>query len=652
LFVLTTILSSNSFSLAAAEQDRPYRRVVIPLENILIHGIPAANRSLFDAKEVMSVDGTKKLYFVARPLARELITELIKADYDVKIVSALPANVAPKLLNSITLPALGDRPLSQLVGFEPIDFQKPINVNNFSKDGKATLFVAWDGLTASPRDRVISLGPVYFIYPDFKVLEQHRIASGDLARYFPKTLAQWETERKKLGRLSIILREANQGSLGAFQDKLKELFAEDQLHLTRIGSQMLGGTFKPTQVRWDIDASGAKVVGCQNFETRHNKPLGSASLELCQAQLGVIHVFKKDIDQHKVLACERRTTDGKAVIAESMALDACMQDNSEIVFAWEGITKKTCRAFTKQGDEIKATGGENCSKHYSLYNQKARRWIVFAAFAGMDSLSEDQIFRLVINPPPTKDAPLRLYEPWNDQQDAHASYSRCLVNGFQTMKLAANGNNLANECRADTLYSWGDQAKIDALKKLIGNLPKWRPIKTLYTSRGPIATFAYGPIPIRIKLMPDVRFVKSDYVRCDFDAANHRNTIYFRNSGDYSDWTFCDPNVIHSWSHSTAEHYDEIVKDVRLHDSLRKRGQRLAGYIEIYDSRQSSNVFFNETIDGHLFALSTFLGYLAGLQTRIQKGMGEIFYNPTLSGKEMTRENHFKTAMPTHFNEM
>ena len=144
------------------------------------------------------------------------------------------------------------------------------------------------------------------------------------------------------------------------------------------------------------------------------------------------------------------------------------------------------------------------------------------------------------------------------------------------------------------------------------------PKGALYTSMSPVATYMYGEVPIRIKIRPKTSFVVD--VFCDEETPHkpcYRNLIY-------QDFTIYDANVIESWSFGTAEHYDEIVRDI-LRISSGKRG---IGYTQKAPYGSGLNRLFSfGGFDGHRSDEESLKKVLLEMIRMILNNEGRIYYS-------------------------
>ncbi|MNS82310.1 hypothetical protein D3C72_1160510 [compost metagenome] len=319
------------------------------------------------------------------------------------------------------------------------------------------------------------------------------------------------------------------------------------------------------------------------------------------------------------------------------------------------FNSKQCAAFTKDGNFIAFGAKKDCEKQFVVLVPQKNKYYFFKPFKGVEKLTQAQLFRTVITPPPTVQDPFRLYDPMDDEFHGGVPLMSCYDSRVrQTMNEDAKGQ-LERGCQPDTLYSWGTWEKVLALKQVMGNKGPWQKGRSFYASRGPITTFGYGDIPVRIKLKSGVKFKKGFlYLDCsNVNAEESKTTVYYRKDGEWSDWAFCDSNVVHSWSYGTKEHYDEMVKEFWRYKEVHAKSLSQIGIIEFYSPRfQDDDIFFNSTLDSRLvYSQARFTAVMGGLVKLIESGDEGIMFNPSVPSYERQRSIHFETRRPTFWND-
>jgi hypothetical protein len=233
----------------------------------------------------------------------------------------------------------------------------------------------------------------------------------------------------------------------------------------------------------------------------------------------------------------------------------------------------------------------------------------------------------------------------------------CRTNTFQTTAPDLFGG-LKKQCRPDTLYSWGDENKLNGFRRVLGNSAWPDKMRTLFLARSPISTFGYGPIPLRIKLMPGVKFKRDNEKSTCEGLPEEATTVFYRRDGVWSDWVICSPAVIHSWSVWTQSHYEEIQIGFDAH----KNGDDVDYYSKFQFDKKNifSPNYFPPSLDGKAhdilnhdgkdFREITFNEYIENILKNVIENKGEIFFNPTLRPHDKTPECHFRTMHPIYFN--
>ncbi|MGK5085693.1 hypothetical protein WDW37_20585 [Bdellovibrionota bacterium FG-1] len=251
---------------------------------------------------------------------------------------------------------------------------------------------------------------------------------------------------------------------------------------------------------------------------------------------------------------------------------------------------------------------------------------------------------------PTLEDPVQLFLPADAIGDEGLDLSTCISGPGHPglpdhdvwQKMSADP-----KCRPDTLYSWGTSGKLGNLQQAMGEATPWASeMGDLFLARAPISTFAYGPIPIRVKLKAGVQFFGGVGLGC-YGTDDIKNTVFYRNDGMYSDWAICSPSVIHSWSFAQPEHYDEMVLD---YQGLKKH---LPLSVDFYAFQQyeAGTYFYGGNFDGYtVFTEEMFMRKLVGILKDTLDQVGHIYYNPGIPPSEMTRAKHFETDHPVYFN--
>lgn len=201
-------------------------------------------------------------------------------------------------------------------------------------------------------------------------------------------------------------------------------------------------------------------------------------------------------------------------------------------------------------------------------------------------------------------------------------------------------NNFYSDCNPDVLYSWGPEIK---LKKIVLELKdeyiwgsKLNGTRGVWATISPVSSYAYGPIPIRLKLKKSAKFS---------ETGSSWTITNFAARGVLVDYFIPASSTLESISYGTPEHYDEIVKDIKRISSGKKAltyGNALVekvGMQTLYEGGIQETGPQNE---------ATLRARLALMIEMILDGRGEVIYAP---GVPRDRAQHFHTDRPTYFNE-
>lgn len=227
----------------------------------------------------------------------------------------------------------------------------------------------------------------------------------------------------------------------------------------------------------------------------------------------------------------------------------------------------------------------------------------------------------------------------------------------------SQGGYLVPECSPDTLYSWGGFDKLKALMTHMEDGWGWNTAfpRTLFTTPSAAGTFGYGPIPVRFKIKPGVKFKLlvtprahgcEEYLYYQLVTAKEiQDTIVVKahigSNYSYLEYSLCSPSVIESWSFAMPDHYDEILAD---HQWMTSKDP---SEWEAYSKYLGKNMYLDNTIDQHQgsdFRLSYFITNMKFLRALTKSGLGRVIFPTKYWRKEPQIEKHFQTANPIYFN--
>lgn len=246
-------------------------------------------------------------------------------------------------------------------------------------------------------------------------------------------------------------------------------------------------------------------------------------------------------------------------------------------------------------------------------------------------------------------------------EDVGFSQKHCEVKEHR-YHLTKNQNGfIVPECTPEILYSWGGFDKLNWFVSNMGNGKKWpSPMpRGLFTTASAAGTFGYGPVAIRIKVRPTVRFklvVSPGTSTCAGYFANGtishdsaKNTIVSRldlraDGLSFLEYTICSPEVIDSWSYGKSEHFDEILRD---HNWMLTKNYY---YWDAYSKYNGVDVYLNNTLDQAaasyktIYTVESIQKRMGLLRALIQGGFGQI-----MAQSPEARARHFKVTRPNYY---
>jgi hypothetical protein len=229
-----------------------------------------------------------------------------------------------------------------------------------------------------------------------------------------------------------------------------------------------------------------------------------------------------------------------------------------------------------------------------------------------------------------------------------------------TIPFDAEGK-FVSACAPDTLYAWhtDEQLNLAIRSESVSTLLKLKARSTRsFLWRTPVGSFGYGPRAVRLKLKPNVKFVKVEFDNRDCqtlkETYNVGKTVFTHASadignGDYSEYIICSDDVVESWSTDMSFAAQEMSKDY-----ARVKAQEQAG-TKNYDSLFGTDASTKPpwSIDQNWDnSFQTTDWSEDGLQTNIARakahsGEGRVYFDPQAVPSLW---NHFATTTPGYFN--
>ena len=239
---------------------------------------------------------------------------------------------------------------------------------------------------------------------------------------------------------------------------------------------------------------------------------------------------------------------------------------------------------------------------------------------------------------------------------------KCEVPSHRNHLTKSDGNYLNSECTPDTLYSWGNYLKLEWFLSNLPDKENWsgKLLKPLFTVSSAAATFAYGNMPIRIKLKPHTRFrllvnppeniCENDNPAWGISKTETLNTVFSRlvlrpDGLSFLEHIICGKDVIESWSYGTKEHYDEVIRDYTWMTT------KNYNYWEAYVKYSGVDGFMGINVDPDLkyvnFSPADFKSKIETWRNLSSQGFGQVMMR---KNDNQTQAQHFKTAWPIYFN--
>jgi hypothetical protein len=643
LFSLFLLLLMPSLALAAPllpQGKLPFEQIVIPLEGVLIQGVQSGAIKYYSETKTFSVTDGKRLFFAYRPGSQEFVAALTKAGVKIYLASQMYSETTiQQIVTTFEVPDVGDKKLSDLISGSATFADKKISLASYKLKEDSTLVISTRDLTSNA-DLNFATGEVYYNFENFKAAQDNAVDDDQNRPFFATKEDLWRAERNKVFNLYLRLYDLGGSDPKEFKKNLQMAEKAQSSALDEsVGQALLDGSYTPERYLWAYDGKKTKILGCEQIETRTGKSLGLSDTAPCLDLKGNVYTYLFN-GKNEAMACQLKDSNG-LVAPVSPGEAECRKRLSNGVYAYQKIPKGLCSLFTSDLKLVGPARDSDCEKTYVIFSPKLKQRVSFEAFKDFEKLSTEELERRVAVPPPTLASPVRLFEAWKDRRKNKSDLAKC-ISGNQSFNFSSK------ECLTDTLYSWGDERKLNVLSGLIGK-GAWLPIQTIFASRGPISTLEYGPIAIRVKLRKGAVFTPTHF-GCSGVATGN---VGIRSDGVFSDWTVCTPESIHSWSVFMPEHYDEIIQEYLNYKELKRAGAPMLGNVEVYaPNRQAGDILFGGTIDSRgIYSEATLQGQLAVFLNGINAGKGKIFYNPSLPAEERTPEAHFSTDFPTHFNE-
>lgn len=238
---------------------------------------------------------------------------------------------------------------------------------------------------------------------------------------------------------------------------------------------------------------------------------------------------------------------------------------------------------------------------------------------------------------------LKLWYP-DEPAISDSPFFACEEGPSNSLKLKA-GEPLSEDCRPDTLYSWGTLAKLRSIASRIPDGGPWEKNvnikqRLIYASNSAVSTFGYGPYLVRFKIRKGIPFIGNKVEEGASVGV----------SDPWREYDFRESSAIESWSTGTPEIYDEVVRDILRYQS----GARVESYTppEEWPKRMKGTVeglnrLYAQGEDGNIHDEKHLKEALLTLLRQILNKEGRVSYAP---GACRNRARHFSTDKPSYIN--
>lgn len=243
---------------------------------------------------------------------------------------------------------------------------------------------------------------------------------------------------------------------------------------------------------------------------------------------------------------------------------------------------------------------------------------------------------------------LRLWYPQKQGSTQETYFFKCQRTPWSGLSYTP-GSFLSDQCTPDVVYSWGPLAKLQNIQANAPDGAEWSGLlnptpaairsnfPVVYATLSPVATYQYGLIPIRMKLKSDVKIMGVK----DLKVRRHEMSYYDWGGNDF----FISHGIaLDNWSFGTAEHYDEIVRDIR---NFITSDKGIAYDTKNPTGRGIDRIFNVKAWDGNTPGEQVLRRSLLEMIRMILKKEGRIYYQKDSC---RNREIVFRTTKPSYIN--
>ncbi len=514
---------------------------------------------------------------------------------------------------------------------------------------------------------ILRSGPTLYQFDSYKdsQAEQAREAKQDPKLYaktaalYPADEQAWQLHDDRMeGVFSALdsVVQSSAGKPGAFASSLGGDVEGASATLETAGAQELARV-----PQWRI--VDGKASGC--IESNPKDPADKGTTldpSVCKNELPSQYAWSGSPKNQ----CSIVTADGNGVIGPADA--AVCLDKLKTYYFWADDKLDRCGVFTDDGVYVQDVDKGKCSYNIIcdassglssfVLDPKTHKMILttlksmadvaaaecdqpFAPVTGNDSPNLAYFKTLTPNSPLS--AFMKLWYPDHEpDNDVAPYYYKCEPQAWQS--LTGPGSDLPQSCAPDVLYSWGGDPKLKGFKWRMDDGGTWSGSPdpdaqvasgTVFASMSAVSTFMYGPIAIRFKIKPGVRFPFTSF-------GGAPGVVTYRTGSQYQDFAIDDTSVIESWSYDTPQMYDEIVRDAMRIASGKRAIKYETGEPGGYGY---DRLFSDGNIDGYENDSGVLTSRLYGMVQAILKGEGRVYY---AKGACRNLDKNFETHKPTY----
>lgn len=395
---LKWILSFALFlpALVSAAPARLYKAIIMPIDGLILQGIPAGNRSLFPSDEVLSITGDRIYHYHIRQGARQLLPRLVADGYAVYLLSYQDQKTSDAIQNTLTL--ANGKKLGEVVKVIVLDSdlrRQPLTPQMISLVGAApsdilTVAPSWFKLSSELEENSYRTGKTFFAFPSFEKSQEAKSAAQ--SGYFANTAQEWLSERNNLITFFALFSVASTANeKAAFHQKIQKLAAVPIERAIEAGKQLLSGNQLGSFLRWETKSTdGQNHAVCQKSDLLGTEPPQTADLNEC---LGQLPSFFQLVKKGSTFHCLRFTQENGPLIRAEDGPSACFDHTKNLRFLKSRPSAPSCAAYTNDFELVGAAPLNRCGSDFVIQDPADRKQYVYRIFDGAEKLSEADLLQ-------------------------------------------------------------------------------------------------------------------------------------------------------------------------------------------------------------------------------------------------------------------